>query len=243
MFHPAFPCIVYTRVRESEPRANHFALLQQDESERAVGLMGYDVVGRFGDSEFAPPFCGYLEPRPAWYRALAAAVDHALHHERCALIVLRPDGIGSGDPFLPDLALLQEYPGLDIRLCQFSLRGHAPSVNLRDAHRRFELFASAEGQHQLGEFIDLGGATSSGEILLRHDTPKGLVRAYYANFRDHPVEVQWSSYSRKLGVTDQWAQLVERRGLRIPARQAIYLESVIQGHPEPKARVKTQSAS
>lgn len=235
MSYSPFPCIVYRRLRENERRASHFADLQQDEAECSLGPMGYEVVGRFGDSEFAPPSHGFLEPRPALQRAVDAAIDHAEHHGSCALIVLRSDGIGSGDPFLPDLSMTEKYPAIDIRLCQFSLRGHAHTIRLRDAHKRFDAFADAERQRLRGECVDLVGAASSGEILLRNNTPKQLVRAYYANFSEHPVEVLWTSYSRPFAATDQWLRRVDKQQLRIPARKATYLESFIQGDPQATA--------
>ena len=53
------PCIVYTRSRYAERRADHFAGEQQSEAEEALLERGFEIVGRFGDPEFAAPFAGH----------------------------------------------------------------------------------------------------------------------------------------------------------------------------------------
>ena len=65
------PCIVYMRSRLDQARANHFAQKQQVAAEEALDNRGFEIVGRYGDEEFAPPFSGRLEPRPAWQLAVA----------------------------------------------------------------------------------------------------------------------------------------------------------------------------
>lgn len=234
MSEERYPCVVYFRRRESERRANHFAHEQQMATEDALVAMNYKIVGRFGDPEFAPPYCGHLEPRPGWHQALNAAAEHAVGHSSCALIVLRADGIGCGDPFLPNLTLREKYAGIDIRLCHFSLRGHATTISLRDAHVRHRRFVEVEQDSFSGTVIDIGTRAIGGEILLRADPRKSLVRTYYANPSDDPVEIRWQAYSRAFLATDGWPRLVEWESLEIPPRKAIYLASFVKGDTKPQ---------
>ena len=150
------PCIVYMRSRHDEARANHFACKQQVAAEEALGNRGFDIVGRYGDEEFAPPFSSHLEPRPAWQMALNPAAERCVTQGNCSLIVLRSDGIGKGDPFLPDRQLLVDYERVDIRLAELSLRGHSTDTSLAAANRYFSTFLEAERTKYAAHVIELG---------------------------------------------------------------------------------------
>ncbi len=229
------PCIVYMRRRLSQPRANHFAHAQQVASEEALGERGFEVVGRYGDEEFAAPFAGHLEPRPAWQMALDAAAEICVTKGSCSLIVLRSDGIGDGDPFLPDHSLLTEYARVDIRVAQFSLRGDPSDTPLAPAHRDMNAFIEAERAEHFRQVIELGRSNSKQDLILRRDPFRKIVRAYYATHEDRSVCVRWQAYRKGMVQDSRWPRALAWEELEIPPRSAIHLQSFVQGDPSPQA--------
>ena len=228
------PCIVYFRSRYAEKRADHFANEQQMAAEDALNVRGYEVVGRFGDSEFAPPFLGYMEPRPAWQLALDAAAEKSVTEGGCSLVVLRSDGIGDGDPFLPDRNLLREYARLDIQVAELSLRGHPTDTPLLAAHRYFEHLIDAERERHAGSVIALGRTDKRHEIVFRRDPVRQVVHAYFANHGEKPLHLSWQAYRRDIGRELRWPRAVHWEGLAVPARSAIHLHTFVQGDPQPQ---------
>ena len=193
------PCIVYRRSRYAERRADHFAQKQQDEAEEALAARGFEIVGRYGDPEFAAPFAGYLEPRPAWQMALDAAAEKCVMHGNCSLIVLRSDGIGDGDPFLPDRGLLAEYARVDITVAGLSYRGHPTDTNLAAAHRNMDTFMEVERAEPFNKLIKLGRSADQPDVILRRDPFRNVVRAYYANHGQDDLRVRWQALRKGPG--------------------------------------------
>ncbi len=228
------PCIVYMRRRLSQARANHFAHQQQMATEEALGERGFEVVGRYGDEEFAAPFAGHLEPRPAWQLALDAAAEQCITNGNCSLIVLRSDSIGDGDPFLPDHSLLTEYARVDIRVAQFSLRSDPSETPLAAAHRDMNAFIEAERAEHFRQVIELGRSNSQRDLILRRDPFRKIVRAYYANHEDRSVCVRWQAYRKGMMQDSRWPRGVDWEELVIPPRSAIHLHSFVQGDPSPQ---------
>lgn len=225
------PCIVYLRCRFDQPRANHFAGKQQDAAEQTLGERGFEIVGRYGDEEFAPPFAGYLEPRPAWQMALDAAAEVCIARGSCSLVVLRPNGIGMGDPFIPDSTLLAAYERVDIRVYDFSLTDHPTDISLAAAHRYLAAFIEAEKKQYEGHAIALGRSVKQHDIILRRDPFRQIVRAYFSNYREDAAQIKFKNYRRGPGSYARWPPAVPWVELDIPPRSAVHLHSFIQGDP------------
>ncbi|MCV0386104.1 MAG: GNAT family N-acetyltransferase [Nitrobacter sp.] len=236
MSNDKIPSIVYFRSRYAERRADHFANEQQRAAQDALDARGYEVVGGYGDPEFAAPFLGFMEPRPGWQLALDAAAQRAITDDRCSLIVLRSDGIGDGDPFLPDWKLLHDYARLDIRVAEFSLRGHPTDTPLTSAHRYFERFIDAERERQTGSIIELGRTDSRHEIVLRREPMRQVVHAYYANYDETPLHVRWQAYRTDINRKVHWPRAIDWERLTIPARSALHLHTFVQGDPQPQMK-------
>ncbi|MGB3752433.1 MAG: GNAT family N-acetyltransferase [Parerythrobacter sp.] len=228
------PCIVYSRSRYAEKRADHFANEQQRAAESELKARGFEIVGKYGDPEFASPFLGYMEPRPAWQLALDAAAQKCVTIGSCALVVLRSDGIGDGDPFVPDLNLLREYARVDIRVAEFSLRGHSTDTPLRSAHRYLECFIDAERDSHANSIIELGRMHDRHEIVLRRDPLRQVVHAYYANYDESLLHVRWQAYRSEIGSERRWPCAVAWEDMTLPARSARHLHTFIQGDPQPQ---------
>ena len=225
------PCIVYMRSRLDQARANHFARKQQVAAEEALGNRGFEIVGRYGDEEFAPPFSGHLEPRPAWQMALDAAAERCITQGNCSLIVLRSDGIGNGDLFLPDRQLLVDYERVDIRVAELSLRGHSTDTSLAAAHRYFATFLKAERTKYAADVIELGRSVDQHDIILRRDPFRQIVRAYFANRGEDLARVKWQNYRKTSDSFARWPRAVDWTDLKIPPRSAVHLHSFVQGNP------------
>lgn len=228
-----YPCIVYRRFRECEPRANRFAQIQQTEAEGELPSLGYSIIGAHSDLEFTRRFCGYLEPRPGWQNAVDAAIDYASIHGQCALIVLRSDGIGSGDPFMPNDSEPLRALGVNIRLCGFSLRGHATTTSLKDGLARVHRFIEADMASQAGQLVSISNHEPDRRILVRVDPWKALARLYFPNPGTTPLRFRLCSTQRPAGSSAAWPQAGEWRELEIPPQSAAYLGTFVQGDPEP----------
>lgn len=168
--------------------------------------------------------------------ALAAAAEECVTGGSCALVVLRSDGIGDGDPFLPDWELLREYARVDIRVAEFCLRGHPRDTSLRSAHRYMELFINAERERHSGSIIELGRTENRHEIVLRRDPTRKVVHAYYANYDETLLHVRWQAYCTNIGREVRWPCAVDWEELHIPARSAKLLHSFFQGDPQPQMK-------
>lgn len=227
-------CIVYRRSRYAERRADHFAKKQQDEAVEALAARGFEIVGMYGDPEFAPPFAGYLEPRPAWQMALDAAAEKCVTHGNCSLVVLRSDGIGDGDPFLPDRSLLAEYARVDIRVAGLSLRGHPTDMNLAAAHRYMDRFIKVERTEHFRQLIEIGLSDNQHDVILRRDPFRNIVRAYFANYGPQALRVRWQAYAKSLAQDARWPRAVDWDELEVLPKSAIHLHSFIQGDSSPK---------
>lgn len=234
MSDPRTPCILYYRRRERERRASHFAEKQQMTAEDALREQGYEIICRYGDDEFADPFLGHLEPRPAWELALQAAERHAVGRpdRRCTVIILRVDGIGSGDPFLPSRQDVSKYPGLQFRVCGFSLRKHALDTPLQSAQRYRQRFIEMDRKTYVGDVISLGRSQRRAEVTLRPDPHKQVTRAYYTNPSDVPLSIRLQRYRSPVAGSASWPCLVEREDITIPPKTARYLSSFVQGDPD-----------
>lgn len=228
------PCITYHRTREGEPEANMLALHKQAEAEAMLEQMGMRIVGRFGDPEFAPPFSGWLEPRPGWQLALAEAQAVAKAEGRCDLIILHPGSIGTGDPFLPGCRF-DQFGNVRIRVCNFELRAHAELTSLQAAQRYTRDYLAHlrdvwEGLHQ-----PIFEGAPKGEILFIPDLAKRIVLACYSNPSDEPLLLRWQNYQRPLLEKGSWPEAPQWQTISIAARSCRCLRVFAQADPEPSA--------
>ncbi|UVI38803.1 GNAT family N-acetyltransferase [Qipengyuania spongiae] len=230
------PCIVYLRQRESDRRGNTLALDQQTVIEaEAIRKEGWTLVGGFGDSEFADPFYGWLEPREGWQLALKEAECVARKYRHCTVLILRSDGIGEGDLFLPKWKAADADGPVQIRVASFSLRGHAISTSLRSANIRFERYCELERARDVGSAIDLGHTATSGKIVLRRDLRKHCIRLYYANHLDEPLELQWQAAEKPLHSDQPWSESSGWQDLTVPPKSGLWLQTFFQGERDPAA--------
>ena len=230
------PCIVYLRQRESDRRANALALAQQTAVEaEAIRKKGWTLVGGFGDSEFADSFCGWLEPREGWLLALKEAAHVARKYGRCTVLILRSDGIGEGDLFLPKWNLADVDQDVHVRVAGFSLRGQAVSTSLRSANTRFERYCELERARDAGSTLALQHAIASGEIVLRRDLRKRCIKLYYANNSCDPLELQWQATEKPLHKDSPWSESYGWQDLTVPPNSGLWLQTFFQGERDPVA--------
>lgn len=235
MAEKRFPCITYLRHRSGDRRASTFALDQQSDAEATLERLGYDIVGGFGDPEFAPPYQGWLEPRPGWIQAKEKATEIAQAGGSCALVILRADRIGSGDIFLPDEEEMRELGNVDVQICGFSLRSHADTTSLRSAHAYLSRYKQQErARDQLQAGVELG-ALAKGEIQLEPEYRKRSVRAFFCNPDVRPIELVWQTQSKPLRSEGEWRSAGEPWKLLIPPRSKQYLDTFFQDEPNPVA--------
>ncbi len=228
-------CVTYSRSRSIERRADALALAQQEETRSELRDYGYKCLGGFGDPEFAAPYCGWLEPRAGWQLALDAASKIAEAKGECTVIVLRSDGIGSGDPFLPQADLLDAKDGVSIRLAGFDLRSHASSTSLRKAQKRFERFKVIERKNCRVSIISAKRGKCEHELMLKPDYRKRLVRAYFVNHSDEPLTLQIQKSRRSLSPGSEWLAGTDWCELEVPAQSAHWLDTFFQGEADPSA--------
>lgn len=132
-------CIIYQRLRPSAPEASELARQTVwPVADELVEHKGYTVCGLYGDSEFAPPFCGGSEIRPGFESALSHAREIARRDGACTLVVGDASPIGDGDPFLPAQVPPDVNGGVNIVLINFHLRPSAVAFPLRSAWRYFD---------------------------------------------------------------------------------------------------------
>lgn len=223
----AYPCITYARSRPDERRADAYAQDQQDAAEKMVER-SYRVVARFGDTEFADPFSGWLEPRPGWKQACDEAQRIAREQGSCDLLILNGNGIGTGDPFLPGTDLTDGLENVQISVCCSERPGNAQFVCLSDARARYERHNEREATRQSESLIGLPAQHSKGEIFLEPDYRRKQLKAYYCNPGSAPLDLRWQVYTRPL-IGGHWSVTPSWSHIRVPPNSAAYLHSFFQG--------------
>lgn len=222
------PCITYCRQRESEPEANRIALGCQSDAELLLESSGYTIIDRFGDAEFAPPFSGWLEPRPGWHMALIEARRVAAAIGACALIILYADGIGSGDPFLPDIQP-DQLGAAQISVCNFGLCSDNSPVLLADAQAEFAAHVADLNKAWAGTQCRLRRRAAGGEISFEHDTLSRVVRAYICNPVKVPLSLRLQRRERTLFDQKAWPCEVEWRNIRVDPIGQLCIRAFVQG--------------
>lgn len=222
------PCITNCRQRESEPEANRIALGCQNDAELLLESSGYTIIDRFGDAEFAPPFSGWLEPRPGWHMALIEARRVAAASGACALIILYADSIGSGDPFLPDIQP-DQLGAAQILVCNFGLcTDHSP-VLLADAQAEFEAHAADLKKVWTGSQCRLRRGEAHSMITFEHDTLGRFARVHICNPAATPLRLQWQCRERMLLNRDAWPSDAEWRRITVDPMGQLCLRAFVQG--------------
>lgn len=226
MTEQKLPCVTYARSRYAERRASSYASEEQLYCECRLATEGFEIVGRYGDAEFAPPYCGWLEPRLSWSMACDEAVRIAHERGSCTLIIVQHDGIGTGDQFLPTAF---ELEGVDIRVCDSSPSGEMLLTSLEDANDHFERHKARErARSSAVPFVPLEHRCRS-ELYFHRDPRRRQTRAYYCNPSDQPLKLRWQAYTRSLSAPCEWSPMPDWATLEIPPRSAAYLETFFQG--------------
>lgn len=225
------PCIIYQRLRPSAPEASQYANEHiWPLADELVDRDGYSVCGLYGDSEFAPPFCGGSEFRPGFALALGRARAIAARLGLCTLLIGNADAIGDGDPFLPPLSKVGDAEGVHVRVANFYLRSHAGSTCLRAAWRYFEEYKSSLTRAALFEQpLTLTGSDNSIELIIRRDPGQHLARLYLANPDQVPIIVKWRRLMQQHDAVDTPLECPAWSTLKVPGRCAAYLDTVFQG--------------
>ncbi|MXO48932.1 GNAT family N-acetyltransferase [Erythrobacter vulgaris] len=230
----AYSCITYARSRPEERRADAYAQDQQDAAEKVLSR-SYRILGRFGDTEFADPFSGWLEPRPGWKMACAEAQQIAREDGACDLVILTANGIGTGDPYLPGTHLTEDLENVRIQVCCSERAGHYQLVSLHDAHARFQGQNERERTRHSGVPIRLPSNHPKGELFFQPDHRRKQLTAYYCNPGHTPLELRWQTFTRRLATDDHWSDPQCWTDFRVPPNSAAYLHSFFQGEPEGEA--------
>ena len=225
------PCIIYQRLRPSAPEAsNHASREIWPMAYELVRHRGYTICGLYGDSEFAPPFCGGSEIRPGFESALAHAREVAAGVGTCTLIVGNASSIGGGDPFLPAELPEQEDGHVDITLTNFHLRPHIIAVPLRTAWQWFDRNRKVQTQPQvLGVPLNLRGPAWGIEIFVRRDPKRLLASLYVANPTSRPVTLKWAQLLQRLGQNPVEIKIGGWRDLNISSGCGAHLADIYQG--------------
>lgn len=227
----ANPCIIYQRLRPSAPEASEIANRTiWPLADELVAHKGYTLCGLYGDSEFAPPFCGGSEIRPGFKSALAHAEEIAAEVGTCTLIIGDASSIGGGDPFLPAYVPADGNGQVHVSLVNFHLQPHVIAVPLRSAWRCFDRNRKIQTQPQLlGVPLDLVGPAWDIEIFVRRDPERLLAGLYVANPTPTPITLKWAQLLQRL---DQAAADIEVGGWRaldIPSGCGAHLANIFQG--------------
>ena len=228
------PCITYCRQRESEPEANRIALERQNDAETKLENAGYSIVGRFGDAEFAPPFLGWLEPRPGWDMALSLAQTAAGTAGSCVVVILYADGIGEGDPFLPDIAPNQ-IGAVEVLVCNFGFSSGPEWLPLTRALKAFSHNRVAQEMRWVGTQCSVGTNTPKNDIVFEHNIATRTVRAYFCNYEDQPLRMRWQRRERLLLDHGTWAIEAEWREIMVAAASKLCLAVFLQFETRPVA--------
>lgn len=193
-----YPCIIYQRLRPSAPEASEYARKTiWPLADKLVAHEGYTLCGLYGDSEFAPPYCGGSEIRPGFELAMRRTKQIAREIGTCALLVGDGSAIGDGDPFLPSYAP-SDLSGVDIRVVNFHLRSHARTTNLRAAWRYFDHYREAEARSQPSTIpIGCPAVTREIQIVIRRDPERLLANLYVTNPLPAPLRLEWQQIVRR----------------------------------------------
>lgn len=224
-----YPCVIYQRLRPSAPEASRFAtgniwplvteLVEREE---------LTPCGLYGDSEFAPPFCGGSEIRPGLEAALAHAKRIARKLGICTVLIGDAAPIGDGDPFLPAHLPRCSDHRVSVQLVNFHLRPHARSTSLRSAWRLFELYREQLHTAAIGQELAISSTCSGVGVQIEQIPDRWLARLYLANPTRTPLCMEWKQIQREaanageLGVGD-WQEIT------VPPGRAAYLVTVLQG--------------
>lgn len=222
------PCVTYLRSRPAEPYHDTQALAAQSEAQCLVTAEGFRLVASYGDSEFAQPGCGWSDDRAAWHLAIEKANEVSRDFGSCTLVILRADGIGSGDPFLPDLAGVQLDENVRILVCGFSLVGDV-SIPMQEARERLYGHAAWLSKRDAASG-DIEVGSGKGELKFIHDPHTRSTRVYYCNPAAEPLLVRWKESVRFPGNQSAFVPTSpEWEELSVPARSGIYLRTFVQG--------------
>lgn len=192
-------------------------------------LENYTVFGRYGDSEYAPPFCGASEIRPSYELALSHAEKIASKFGKCTLVVGNAGPIGDGDPFLPAIGSMDLTSRVHIRLANYHLRKHAQSTSLRAAWGYFAEFQKAEKEvRRIEAPINLDRPTNDVEVCIRRNNECHSAGLYVTNPLHLPLSLKWKQNVRQ-GFPGTRTALGEWQTLTVPAGAASYIDSVFQG--------------
>lgn len=225
------PCIIYQRLRPSEPEASEYACQTiWPIANELVRHRGYTTCGLYGDSEFAPPFCGGSEIRPGFESALEHAREIAAGVGTCTLIIGNASSIGGGDPFLPIDRPADGDGRVDVSLVNFHLRPHVISVPLSTAWRWFDRNRKVQTQPQLlGVPLDLDGPTWDIEVFVRRDPKSLLASLYVSNPTARPIALKWAQLLQRLGQNPVEIEVGGWRDLNISSGCGAHLENIYQG--------------
>jgi len=230
MGYHVYPCIIYQRLRPSAPEASRWAQeVIWPRTHELVARAEYTPCGLYGDSEFAPPFCGGSEIRPGFELAVKRAKVIATRLGICTLIIGDGSAIGDGDPFLPTYQPL-EGDGLQVCLVNSHLQSEAHPIALQSAWRYFENSKGSEVRAAQAEpAVGLAASTHEIELLVRRDPERLLARFYLANPLDSHVTFQWKQLVRHQDHAHASAECPEWVNVEVLAGHAAYLGTVFQG--------------
>lgn len=225
------PCIIYQRLRPSAPEASELARQAVwPLADELVEHKGYTVCSLYGDSEFAPPFCGSSEIRPGFELALTHAKEVAAKLGTCTLIVGDASPIGDGDPFLPAHVPPDASGNVDIVLVNFHLRPSVIAFPLRSAWRYFDRRRKTQKRpHFIEPPPELVGPGRDIEVFVRRDPERLLAHLYVANPTDKEIALDWKQLMRRPGQNAADMDGGEWRPLDIHGGFGSYLETIYQG--------------
>lgn len=224
-----YPCVIYQRLRPSAPEASRLAT----ESvwplvDRVVEQRELTPCGLYGDSEFAPPFCGGSEIRPGLEAAFAHAKRIASNVGICTVLIGDAAPIGDGDPFLP--AQLPRYSdhGVSVRVVNFHLRTHARSTALRSAWRFFELYREQLHRAASGQVLAINSTCSDVVVQIERIPDRWLARLYLANPTSRALCMEWKQV-RRVAANATESGVGDWQEISVPPGRAAYLVTVLQG--------------
>ena len=225
------PCIIYQRLRPSAPEASeHACETVWPMAEELVAHKGYVTSGLYGDSEFAPPFCGGSEIRPGFQSALNHAEEIAAKVGICMLIIGNASSIGGGDPFLPTYVPADGNGQVNISLVNFHLQPQIIAVPLLTAWRWFDRHRKIQTQpHLLGVPLDLVGPPREIEIFVRRDPERLLAGLYVANPTAGSITLKWAQLLQRLGRNTAPIEVGGWRALDVPSGSGAHLLDIYQG--------------
>lgn len=226
------PCIIYQRLRPSAPRESEIAeVIIFPWADQLAAREGYTVCGLYGDSEFAPPFCGGSEIRPGYEAALDQAKSLAAQHGLCTLIIGNAAPIGDGDPFVPAYVAPEDNGNVRMQLINTHLLPQAELASLCDVWNDLNRNLAAEREDFAGQSLDISGAGSEIEVHIHRVPERLLARLYLANPLPTPLVIKWrqlslpACHSKQMSFGADWSDIV------VPNGRALYLDTVFQGAP------------